>query len=365
MKKSLLALAVLGAFAGAAQAQTGITIRGLIDLGYQNLDVDSALVGGAVADTQGIARNGSATSTLVFEGTEDLGGGLKAGFFLATDFVAGNTGSAFLNSQNYLSLGGGFGEVKLGNINSQIMAAATTAQPFGTAIGGGYSGTFSRLDGIDVSGNPGSTAPTIAGARVIRTGNSLYYTTPNFSGFTATAGISFENDETADSDTAGAREFAVSYKANGLNAVLAYYKTTTGAFPYVVGTGATATTILPANSDVEQVALGANYQFGPATIYAGYTASDAGGGARGLLDTVSYNIAGKYAVTPALAVMANFVRVNDKLAANEDRNLFGLGADYSLSKRTTAYVRYENGEADKSIANTDFSQYAIGVRHTF
>jgi predicted porin len=62
--------------------------------------------------------------------------------------------------------------------------------------------------------------------------------------------------------------------------------------------------------------------------------------------------------------MANFVRVNDKLD-DEDRDLFGLGADYSLSKRTTAYVRYERADLDKSDATGKYNQYALGLRHSF
>ena len=133
---------------------------------------------------------------------------------------------------------------------------------------------------------------------------------------------------------------------------------TTGAF--------TAAVAIPANSDITQTILGANYTFGPATVYAGYSQSDAGGGLNNTVDSTSFNVAGKYKVTPAIALMANYVKVNDKLAANVDRDLIGLGADYSLSKRTAAYVRYERGDSNKAVAGTGkFSTYAIGMRHSF
>lgn len=363
MKKTLLALAVLGAFAGVAHAQSSVTISGLVDMGYIATNPE-----GANNNSAGIDENGSATSTLIFSGTEDLGSGLKAGFLLQTNLSAGSNSTTFLNAQNYVSLGGGFGTIKLGNVNSGVMAASSASQPFGTAFGSGYSGSFGRLDGLDIStgvGNPTVVGAASDGARVIRTGNSVYYTSPSFSGFEVNAGLSFENDDTAlaaGSRTYGAQEIGVSYKGNGLNVVLAHYKTDAGA---VIPTGG----VLAANSDVTQTILGGNYTFGPATVYAGWSQSDAGGGAAGAVDSTSYNVAGKYAITPAIALMANYVKVNDKLAADQDRDLIGLGADYSLSKRTVAYVRYERGDYDKSTATGNgagkFNTYAIGMRHSF
>lgn len=369
MKKSLLALAVLGAFAGAAQAQTSISISGLMDLGYESFNPE-----GANNERTGIRNNNTSTSTLVFSGSEDLGGGMKAGFFLATDWAPGTggtgAGTGLANSQNFLSLTTGFGEFKVGNVNSQTLVANTTSQPFGTAIGGGYSGTFSRLDGLTVNGATtaagvgynaaAATAPfNGAGARPIRTENSIYYTSPNFSGFQATLGYKFENDS-ATSAALGMQEVGVAYRAGGLNAVLAHYRNSAGA----VAAGG-----LAANTSVSQTSLGANYAFGPLTVYGGYTTSDSSANALGAgvtVDAVSYNVAAKYAVSPALAVMANFVNVNDKRVANQDRRMFGLGADYSLSKRTTAYFRYENGDRDRvAAAAGKYNIYALGLRHSF
>lgn len=351
MKKSLVALAVLGAFAVSAQAQTQVSISGLIDMGYQSLNPE-----GANNNTSGIDGNGSSTSTLVFSGTEDLGGGLKAGFFLQTNFHAGDTGTNMFDAQNYISLAGSFGEVKLGNVNSQLMAAATTAQPFGTAIGGAYDAQFSRLNGVQVAGST-STAPAGPGlARVIRSSNSLYYTSPNMGGFQATVGHKFENDDAGGTTAYGMTELAVGYRAAGLNVLLAHHRATAGAG----GFGG-----LAADATVTQTLLGANYTFGPATVYGGFGVSDSNA-AGGNIDATNYNLGVKYAVTPALAVMANFTNVNDKTAANIDRRLVGLGADYSLSKRTVAYVRYQNGDRNRAVDGVGkFNNYAVGVRHSF
>src|SRR5471032_452500 len=81
MKKSLLALAVLTAFTGAAFAQSSVTIYGKVDLG---LVLDSGGAGKSVRISSGVTGG----SRLGFKGVEDLGGGLKAAFQLETGFCA-------------------------------------------------------------------------------------------------------------------------------------------------------------------------------------------------------------------------------------------------------------------------------------
>jgi len=75
MKKSLLALAVLGAFAGAASAQSSVTLWGVVDLSLND-------VKNGTAHTQTMQSNQLNSNRLGFRGIEDLGGGLKAGFWL-------------------------------------------------------------------------------------------------------------------------------------------------------------------------------------------------------------------------------------------------------------------------------------------
>ena len=112
MKKSLLALAAMGAFAGAAQAQSSVTVYGLLDYGYGGSSQTAAgpaaatsssggIPGGytnAVIKTQtsGLGGNGESTSRIGFRGTEDLGGGLKANFQIENRFSP-DTGAANAN----------------------------------------------------------------------------------------------------------------------------------------------------------------------------------------------------------------------------------------------------------------------------
>src|SRR5688500_13267011 len=94
MKKSLLALAVLGAFAGAASAQTNVTIYGVADVGIARTDSDAP---GSNA-TWGLNSGIQSGSRLGFRGTEDLGGGLSAIFQLENGFNIDTGGLATANT---------------------------------------------------------------------------------------------------------------------------------------------------------------------------------------------------------------------------------------------------------------------------
>ncbi|MGI9153769.1 MAG: porin, partial [Rubrivivax sp.] len=75
MKKSMLALAALTAFAGAASAQSSVTIWGIVDATY-------AIGNGSLSDKTQLTNSGYNSSRLGFRGVEDMGGGAKAGFWL-------------------------------------------------------------------------------------------------------------------------------------------------------------------------------------------------------------------------------------------------------------------------------------------
>jgi predicted porin len=93
MKKSLLALAAMGAFAGAAQAQSSVTVYGIFDGGYNGRAVDTKSTAAATAtvvSNSDMSGNQAASSRLGFRGVEDLGGGLRATFNLEFGFDPGN-----------------------------------------------------------------------------------------------------------------------------------------------------------------------------------------------------------------------------------------------------------------------------------
>lgn len=360
MQKKLIALAIAG-LSSTAFAQSTVTIQGLFDTGYQNFKAETA---GATTTTNrwGSASN-SATTNLTFVVQEDLGNKMKAGLWLETDPTAGsaNAAASVWNSQNYLYLSGNFGKVSLGFMNNFALTSALTAQPFGVGMGGGYSGQFGRLSGMNVIGAPAAVVmgANTLGARDIRANNSIKYDTPTFSGFSG--GLVYRSPNSgsgnlaADSD--GQTQIGLNYNNGPLNVSYTNSNIMTNV---AAGTGA---------GNFTHNLLGINYTFAAVTLYGGWTSSKNTGLAARTVDGRSWNVALKWQATPVIAVMANILRQDDKMVADQDRNLNALGLDYAMSKRTGAYVRVENGDNDKSALTGSgtgrFTRTALGLRHSF
>jgi predicted porin len=129
MKKSLLALAVLGAFTGVASAQSSVTLFGTVDMAGTYVKNDGS------SKRLSLATNGINSSQLGFRGIEDLGGGLKAGFYLLGDLAGvdtGNVGSKFFGRRSTISLYSNGGELRLGRDYTPTFWNQTIFDAFGT-----------------------------------------------------------------------------------------------------------------------------------------------------------------------------------------------------------------------------------------
>jgi len=128
MKKSLLALAVLGAFSGVASAQSSVTLYGTVDLNGRYVKADGR-------DRRlSLSQDGINSSQLGFRGVEDLGGGLKAGFNLLAGVNAdtGTTNAKFFNRRSTVSLFANAGELRLGRDYTPTFWNQTIFDAFGT-----------------------------------------------------------------------------------------------------------------------------------------------------------------------------------------------------------------------------------------
>jgi len=105
MKKSLLALAAMGAFAGAAQAQSSVTVYGTLDAAVRVTDSGATTTNGK---TTNMAGGTTVTDKLGFRGVEDLGGGRTAFFQLETaiSFLDNNAATATGQSASPAALPG-------------------------------------------------------------------------------------------------------------------------------------------------------------------------------------------------------------------------------------------------------------------
>ena len=172
MKKSLVALAVLGAFAGIASAQSSVTLFGV-------LDVNARYVKNGDNNVKSLSTDGINSSRLGFRGVEDLGGGLKAGFWLEaainpdtgttnTTAAGVSTASKFFNRRSTVSLMGGFGELRLGRDYVPAFWNLTIFDPFGTNGVGAYTNVIT-----------GGALGVAAATTLVRADNSIGYFLPS------------------------------------------------------------------------------------------------------------------------------------------------------------------------------------------
>jgi predicted porin len=169
MKKSLIALAALSAIAGSAVAQSSVTVYGVLDAGYSDIsrEVSGATGAGAHGSTANASLNRNPTSTekegqkaisfnnftssrIGFRGTEDIGGGLKAGFVIETG-ISSNPMSGF--SQSALNRAA----IERGDRGTGALTNGTTIDA--TSIGNReLNATLSNASGTSVKLGFGSTA---------------------------------------------------------------------------------------------------------------------------------------------------------------------------------------------------------------
>lgn len=373
----MAALAATSAF-----AQSSVTIDGYFDRGYTVTNSTNDL-----KDVKGISSS-AGTTTVGIKGVEDLGGGLKIGFSVNTDWAeaggltqdgaAASTtptaGGTFGNSQSFIELiSAKAGKVQFGNINNEMLGAATgvSAPAFSTGVGSSYSSSWSVLNGYG-TGNTNknnqvlatAAGATGAGARGIRQVNTVKYVSPTFAGFTVAYGQALKNDSGAASEvsTVGVTDMSVTYANGPLTAVYASLK-------YKVGSDGginSGTTVIAANSDNTHTLLGASYQVLPSLkLHAGTGSSKASA------DSIANSTFTQYGVTYTMGqfdIMAQQATVNDKNSANFDRKMTGLGVNYNFSKTARAYVRYDSLNSDTQHAASSGSEVkrtAIGISKAF
>ena len=368
MKKSLLALAVLGAFAGAAQAQSSVTIYGIVDTGVTYTSEAISLAkdgtdGSKFALNSGILQG----SRIGFKGVEDLGGGLNAVFNLETGFKS-DTGAndsingALFRRKSVIGLSGGFGTVLVGRQTdfADTLNAMTSVADFGGIVGA-VGHNLDRLEGT-------------------RTQNSISYTTTNMDGLTANVIYGF--GEQAGQKSAGqAFGIGAKYENAGLGLGANFYQSKHGITP--------ADTSLINNDTTDTAAkvinIVASYQLGAARVYGNWSRvkQDQNSKVQPVTSTLAasnkadiYEVGTAYTLNPSLKLLASVQHTRADVTGYSKGKLtqFNLGTDYWLSKRTDVYAFVSHAHAS-NIANSgvfetpgsDAGQtaLAVGVRHKF
>jgi predicted porin len=390
MKKTLLAAALTLGFAGVAQAETSVTLYGIIDtgIGYQKVEGQN----GVDAKKTGLVNGVQSGSRFGLKGSEDLGNGLRAVFVLESGFNSSNgfsgQGGRLFGRQATVGLAGdAWGQLDLGrqtNIASKYFAGV--ANPFGDAFG------------------QAGVTTTFGAASTARWDNMVMYQTPSFSGFQFGVGYSFntgttnsgDDNSTGTNDTNWDVDGAAENNNKGITTGLRYSNGPIGAAvtydqiknDSIVGAGT--------SNKIKAWNLGLSYDFEVVKLHAGFgqtrdgwmDSDGYGGGAaavnpgtgRGVTGAnVGGNIfiegldANLYTVglsaplgNGSLMAAFNMADFDDTNGRDfEKQHVYSLGYTYSLSKRTNVYAVGSYAKDLYGVDDTKSIFAGVGVRHQF
>jgi predicted porin len=386
MKKSLFALAAVTAFAGAAQAQSSVTVYGILDVGFVGANERDSISGATTKQqVSGFGAGAQQTNRLGFRGTEDLGGGTAAFFTIETELTPqGTSYSSSANRQTFVGLSQkGIGQFSIGTQYTTIHNAIAKTDPgslnniAGNVINPQASGVSA---GVGSSGSDGNNL-----SYTVRASNMLALQSANFAGI---VGNAFYVQNNANSTQAGVGTTSAGGNVNntgwGLGAdytwkqllVTANYQSfkgennTTTSAATVTTTGALTAT----NATDNQMYLGATYNFGILKAYANYIDRKVTATANSNLyvkrTAQQLGVRGNW--TPKIESWASMGtgRFNSSGSTSPTVNFNGwqVGSNYFLSKRTNLYAIYGQ-EQTSSVSGSNnsyaLSNYGVGVRHTF
>jgi predicted porin len=362
-KKTATAFALAAMFAaGAAQAQSSVTIYGIID---------TAVAYTTNANTNGNSLfkmpslTGTFPSRIGFKGTEDLGGGLQAMFVLETGFTpdtgAMGQGGRLFGRQSFVGLKGDWGQIMMGRQVNMTYLATAKSDVLGPSL-------FS-INSIDLY------LPNA------RSDNAIGYL-GSFSGLTVGATYSFGRDASAaggPSATNCPGEVAGNAKAcRQVTALVGYDGPGFGintSYDVMYGNAGAAGGLTSSDNKDQRATVNGYVMLGEVKIGGGVI--DRRTRAAGNVNTNSdlYYLGLSYPLSAALVFDAQMSRLNVR-GSNNDATLSVARLTYNLSRRTAVYssMGYIKNSGTSAIAVDAGGTVGVGknqlglmagIRHTF
>jgi len=337
----------LSALACSAQAQSSVTIYGVIDVGVQFEE-------GLNDNTDRVISGGRSGSRLGFKGAEDLGGGLRAVFTLEAGLNVDNgsfgQGGLAFGRQSTVGLAGGWGTLVAGRVGT-----------FSSGTGG--FDMFAAVDPFSAGWGIATVGSSMSSANALRVNNAVIYQSPDMGGFRLGALYTPQAIGTETSPS------GANISLTGLGA-----RYSGGPF-YAVITYDVANN--PAGgSDEKHLQVGASYDFKVVELYAAYaretdlfstnlnvSGTTNGAGAKAWMVGLSLPLGNSKIVTSYQE------RNGDELGGEKrDLRLISLGYEYFLSKRSSLYAVVTDEEGKNTLATVpayNKRQYTAGVNHKF
>ncbi len=342
MKKSLIALALAGAFSGAVQAQSAIEMYGVVDMGF--VRETGAVVSGTSTLGNRVQSGVQSGTRLGFKGTEDLGGGLKGLFVLETGINA-DAGTLFgggFARQSFVGLQGNFGTVALGRqYTPYFLTLFTVADPFAAGMAGAAQNLLLPRSLFDPD-------------RAIRMNNAVKYTSPIVGGLSGELAYGF-GEVAGDSGASRVISGAIGYSQKPFNVRAAFYRRN----------NATDT------DSIKSVMLAGNLDLGVAKVFAAITDNEwlaLGGESR------DYLIGTTVPMGPHTFIASYIKKDGRGATSTSDADQWAFGYTYAMSKRTNLYASYgrinNDGTATYTVGNNSDpgsgnKSFNVGVRHLF
>ncbi|MFV0678845.1 porin [Ottowia sp.] len=318
MKKSLIALAVLG-LSSAAMAQSSVTLYGVADAGVGQIKSDGVGSNDASTKTEflGASTMNNGTSRLGVRGVEDLGGGLQVGFNFETGLDLDNgaqasSGGTMWGRQANMWLGGNWGTVKLGRQFTPSYLVESTYDLTGAANYSALANTYN----YGTNQNVGSRAPS-----------AFAYVSPTFYGFKVAAAYVTKHDLNGDSD------------AYDLGAL------------YNQGPIAIGASVNKVEDHKTAYQVGGKYNFGMFAVAGSYSQTTDGD-----LRRRGFSL-GASANWGAFTLTGDVTRDSKNELTGKKYTNGVVEAKYALSKRTFVYGAYLRFDGDNN--------WGLGVRHNF
>ncbi len=306
MKHTAIALALLGLFASAAQAQSSVKLYGRL-----NLTLESQKVG----DASRVNKMADNSSRWGVKGSEDLGGGMRANFSLEQGFDATTGVATGFTRESYVELAAPWGAIRGGNWTP-----------------GSY---FATADYVSMHNHDtGTSSDALYSFVAFPMARKVGYFTPEIAGFSAEIAHSFES-----ATEAKANDLSVNYNAGNLQLGAGYTK----------------------QADVSQVGLRALYSMGALTV-GGYLQRESVDGSANGKNRDIVRLAAMYTMG-ANEFHANVGHSDRGGSFAQKASQYTLGFNHNLTKRTKLYTYYtainSPGKAN------DFNAIAVGMRHNF
>ena len=368
--------AVALALAAPVFAQSSVTVYGIVDINgvYSK--------GAATSVREG--SGGLQGSRIGFKGTEDLGGGVSANFVLEgglnLDTGGSAQGGALFGRQAFGSLKTPEGTFSAGRQYSSIYTITSDFSVFSntsvgptTALLGGFAGGYEPVQGGAATQTLPASGSAVNGGPA-RVNNSFRYTSPTYSGFSASA-LYGAGEVTGATNQNRLWDGSLRYAGYGFDTMISFVNDK--------AQGATPAT----STDVSTLTLAALYGWDAFHVEGGYMKVNdqrSGEGPTGSgFDGQGFWIGGDYRLGASLFKL-QFVQNKPDHIASSTTNAYGAGYQYDFSKRTALYTsltRFQNGEnAGKgglgrynqavpagltAVGDNDITEFAIGVRHAF